>query len=545
MMNTSNQYLEPIKGAWQQLVNLTGFETVEEQQLDLIYDPPENRGNRLCVSVSDIHLTDGTVGFQNLGNHAWEAFYNSLLQRCTNNDINEVLFVLDGDIVDMIRTSKWAENGIYPWERDRKKEFSKVVNLIIKDIVDEKHKAFFSMLSGLSDRLKNDAGVEKVDIVITVGNHDKELFCDQKALKYFYEKGLGRPINKITLDKRRAIGRMYGDEKMFEDKKLAPYFPFYYGDRGFRFFTTHGQWRDKENSRMVVAENDLPGWSVNDGWNIEKWKKLQFSPFFLPCFGDTVAAGVLSTFIYKVKLQLKDAGYKDQRLDCILDELDLYRPTYAGLQRILEETARMRSDERGEDAVKIIEDTLYKCIIEWLSWDFTYQTSPLIRKISLKCAKIILEKMKSLGYGLEITAIAWLMKLLALLSRHHRKGLSLREMRKFPSFMREYRHYGFQIHGEGHTHIPVQEEPNIKRDHSSSYINFGTWRDQVVPRKNTRYRRRSVLRALYILDLKNSNKSVKKSSRIFDYSVEDVIHWSDLKDALDHSGRAEPKTIQF
>ena len=105
--------------------------------------------------------------------------------------------------------------------------------------------------------------------MITIGNHDKELFCDQKALKYFYEKGLGVPLNKINLAERRAIGNMYGDETMFESKKLAPFLPFYYGDRGFRFFTTHGQWRDKENSRKVVAENDLPAWSVNDGWDIE------------------------------------------------------------------------------------------------------------------------------------------------------------------------------------------------------------------------------------------------------------------------------------
>ena len=111
--------------------------------------------------------------------------------------------------------------------------------------------------------------------------------------------------------------------------------------------------------------------------------------------------------------------------------------------------------------------------------------------------------------------------------------------------MRAYQHYGFQIHGEGHTHIPAQEEPNIGHEHLSSYINFGTWRDQVLPRKNTKYRRRSVLRALYILDLKKDSKSTKQASRILDYFVEDVVHWSDSKDALDQSGRAEPKTIRF
>jgi hypothetical protein len=542
IMNSNTSTTGALSGAWRKAVRLAGFAPDNDQYLESIVDPPENRGNRLCVSVSDIHLTDGTVGFQNLGNYVWEAFYKSLLQRCQNYHINEVLFVLDGDIVDMIRSGKWAEKGIYPWEREREDEFSEVVNHIIKDIVEEQHKDFFAMLSGLSDRLKTDAGVEKVKIVITVGNHDKELFCDQKALTYFYEKGLGIKVKEIPIEDRQAIGRMYGDEKMFEDPATAPYQPFYYGDSGFRFFTTHGQWRDKENSRQVEPKNGMPGWSLNDGWNIEKWSKLQYSPFFLPCFGDSVAAGILSTFIYKVKKELQTAGYQDQRLNSILDELDLYRPTYAALTRILEETKHMRSEKRGEHAIKIIENTLYSCVIEWLSWDFTYQTSPLVRRIGLKLAKRILKLMKSLGHRLEITAIAGLMKLLAFISRHHRKGVSLKEMRKFPAFMPAYRHYGFQIHGEGHTHIPLQEEPNIGGKHPSTYINFGTWRDQIIPRKNKGYRRRGVLRALFILDLIDETNTGKKYPRLFDYFVEDIVHWGDSKDSMDRRGKnAQPK----
>lgn len=526
---------------WQQLIRFAGFSPVNDLEMELINKPPKDRGNRLCVSVSDIHLTDGTVGFQNLGNYVWEAFYNSLLQRCKDYYIDELLFVLDGDIVDMIRSGKWAKYKIYPWERERKQEFSDVVNEIITDIVEKKHKDFFAMLSGLPGRLKNDAGIKKVKIVITLGNHDKELFCDQKALTYFYEKGLGVKIEDISIDDRRSIGRMYGDEKMFEDLTTAPYLPFYYGDLGFRYFTTHGQWRDKENCRQVKPENGLPGWKAKDGWNTEKWQQLQYSPFFLPCFGDSVAAGVLSTFIYKVKEQLQTAGYKDPRLNCILDELDLYRPTYAALQRILQETKNMRIENRGEAAIQIIEDTLYRCIIDWLSWDFTYQTSPRIRQVGFKLAKWVLETVKSLGYGLEVTAIAWLMQLLALLSRHHRKGVSLNEMCKFPSFMPAYRHYGFQIHGEGHTHAPLQEEPNIGAEHPSTYINFGTWRDQIVPRKDTKYRRRGLLRALYILDLVNKTDTAKESPRAFDYFVEDILHWGDFKDAMNQNGKVQPK----
>jgi UDP-2,3-diacylglucosamine pyrophosphatase LpxH len=515
---------------------------VSDKYLELINNPPEDRGNRLCVSVSDIHLTDGTVGFQNLGENAWKAFYNTLLQRCRSYSINEVLFVLDGDIVDMIRSGQWAANKIYPWERERKAEFSKVVNKITKEIVEVQHKAFFEMLSGLKERLKKEAGVEKVKIIITLGNHDKELFCDQKALTYFYEKGLNIKIKDISLEERQAIGRMYGDEHQFDNLNTAPYLPFYYGDRGFRFFTTHGQWRDKENTRLVKAEQGLPGWSAEEGWNVEKWQKLAYSPFFLPCFGDSVAAGVLSTFIYEVKRKLDEAHYYDKKLTRILDELDLYRPTYAALTRILKETNDMRSEKRGEKAVQIIEDTLYDCIIEWLGWDFTYQTSPLMRRIGLKLIKKTLIFLKSLGWGFEITSMAWIMKFLAFIDRHHRKGVTLREMRRFPSFMPAYRHYGFQIHGEGHTHAPLQEEPNISSKRPSTYINFGTWRDQIIPRKRKGYRRQGTLRTFYILDLINKTDSAKESPRVFDYFVQDTVHWSDAKDSMAQDARKlQPK----
>ncbi len=260
----------------------------------------ENRPNRLCVSLSDIHLTDGTVGFQNLGQETWNAFYACLSERCRRYDnIKEITLVLDSDVVDMVRTAKWAENNVYPWQHNRKEDFSRIVNEIIQDIVDVKHKHFFKWLRELPHKLSTDSQVENVKIIMLLGNHDKELLCDQKALRYFYEKGLGQKLESITDEERRAIGRMYGDEMMFTDVKTAPYFP---------FFTTHGQWRDKDNSRKITASSGLPAWSAADGWQNEVWKKLKFSPFLQPCFGDTVAAGILSTFIYKTKKALDEHG---------------------------------------------------------------------------------------------------------------------------------------------------------------------------------------------------------------------------------------------
>ncbi len=549
-MNSSQAAIKKITQSFHKMTGSFGLGQVEDRYLEMINDPPENRPNRLCVSLSDIHLTDGTVGYQNLSDKTWSSFYDTIAHRCRKYIIKEFVMVLDGDIVDMVRSSRWAENEIYPWERDRTAEFSKVVNQIIREIVDVQHVNFFKWLQGLNIRLKQDSGVDKVKIVVLLGNHDKELFCDQQALKYFYEKGLGQKVEDISTEERKSLGRMYGDEQMFINRNMAPYFPFYYGDKGFRYFATHGQWRDADNSAKVKETDSLPGWSVSDGWSIDTWQKLKFSPFFAPCFGDTVAAGVLSTFIYKVKKRLAEIEYDNPRLNCVIDELDLYRPSYAAIKRILDEVDNMRDKSGKTAATKIIEETLYECIINWLSWDFTYQSSPSFYRVGLKVARRILEWMNALdgkvgAARLEIRSIAGLMRLLMLLNRQYTPSVSLGEMKRFPSFMRAYRHYDFQIHAEGHTHQPLQEEPNIKTKYCSTYINLGSWRDQIVLRKGSgsRCRRNGSLRAFFILDVVNDDKNTQEElPRTFDYFVQDVLHWSDFKDSMNENGRSEPKT---
>ncbi|MDH5599980.1 MAG: metallophosphoesterase, partial [Gammaproteobacteria bacterium] len=347
---------------------MTNKENNKKKYLELFNDSLEpDRPNRLCVSLSDIHLTDGTVGFQNLDDNTWEEFYTGLTTHCRRHAIEEVTFILDGDVVDMIRSSRWAENDIYPWERERKDKFSEVINKIIKDILTQ-HKFFFSWLKAMKKRLADDTDIrseDDINIVIILGNHDKELLCDNDALSYFYEHGLGISLDKFTEKERARLGRMYGDENMFADKQTAPYFPFYYADRGFRFFTTHGQWRDKSNSRKIYGKKGQTGWTAEDGWQNETWQELNFSPFLQPCFGDSIAAGLLSTFIYKVKIKL-DKYEKERetqldfrteikpeitRLRRIIEELDLYRPTYKAFVRILDEAKSMHN--RG--LVEIIE----------------------------------------------------------------------------------------------------------------------------------------------------------------------------------------------
>lgn len=514
------------------------------------------RPNRLCVCISDVHFTDGTVGSQSAEQPVWEAFFEEVEETCISRAIEELTLVLDGDVIDMIRTSAWAQAGVYPWQRDHP-EFPIILQDIIKKIASihgqapdsphchndqHSHCNFFYLLKRLPDRLKGKGRQGKdihVQTLVLLGNHDKEILLDPIALKIFYEECLGQKVAELSDDYRRWIGRQYGDESLFLAKDSVPWLPFYHGDRGFRLFLTHGQWRDRDNSRAIA------GWNVNKGWDLGLWQQSRFEPFRAACFGDSVAAGLLSTFIYKAKAALEtysaqkktmgiDPSPEITRLSKILDELDLYRPTYAAIERILLETRKMRAEGKGADAPRIIEDNLYQCINLWLSWDFTFQTAGGFIGPLLRIAKLILGVLGTLpGHRIELEMIYWLSKSLARFqdfSGYRDTKISLKKMRKFPGFLPAYRDYGFRIHGEGHTHVALEEDvyfeaPDTNKNYT--YINFGTWRDRIVKKQTLGYRRRGIGRALLVLDLKPKNSD---EARQFTYYIQDALSWSDRRD---------------
>ncbi len=499
------------------------------------YDP--NAPTRLCVAVSDLHLTDGSVGTQSLPPVVWERFFDNIRGLCQREKVRDFTLVLDGDVIDLIRSSRWAEANVYPWQREHS-EFAEIVLNITEDII-HLHKPFFKLLQKLPGQLKA-TGVEKAGVIVLLGNHDKEIMAVPKALAYFYEFGLGVAPGDLPANYRRWIGEMYfNDPGFFSDPETVPYLPFYYGDRGFRFFTTHGQWRDADNSHAIVPAGGKPGWSAHDGWQPEVWQKIGFKPFIDPCFGDTVAAGVLSTFIYQAKHKLRQAGYREPRLHRILDELDLYRPTYLAVTRILQETERLKTLRAVDISIaKVLEDCLFDCVMRWLHWDFTFSSSPMRRKLGLYMVKHWLKWMKILNQGFEISAIAGMMRVMAGITRwnHYlRSSEPLPSLLAMPTFQPEYRHYGFRIHGEGHTHIPLQEEVKLEDKANYTYVNFGTWRDRIVQKKPAGYRRRSVMRAFYIFD----RAPVDGGERTLTYFVRDALVWGDQLDQIERIDMAE------
>lgn len=510
----------------------------------MLEEASEGRPNRLCVCLSDLHFTDGTVGNQSAEAVVWQEVFDNIVDMCKDKAIKELNIILVGDVADMIRTAQWAKNNVYPWQREHPR-FKEILRDIMTGIINEhakKETGFFYLLQQLPQQFSEITScVIKTQALL--GNHDKEIFADDVTLQMFYEDCLGQPVKTLSKAYRSWIGKMYfNDENYYADVNSVPRLPFYWGDTGFRLFVTHGQWRDEDNSRRIDAQQDKKGWQVTDGWQLDVWQALDFAPFTQACFGDTVAAGVLSGFIYHAKValdKLKNTNITPQaqdeisRLEKILDELDLYRPTYAAVQRIIEETWRLRQKSLPNIGT-IIEKELLDSIHRWLAWDFTLESTTPARRSVLKIARPIVKVLKALGAGVELGFIYAVMWLLTKLKQgfFHTDAPSYKEMLTFPGFLSEYRQYGFRIHGEGHTHIPLQAELSFDQPGNRpnyTYINFGTWRDQIVLKQENGYRRRGFGRVLSIIDFSATSHDAE---RYFAYWVEDVIHWGDRLDKL-------------
>jgi hypothetical protein len=176
-----------------------------------------------------VHFTDGTVGNQSADQVAWEKVFKNIADVSAKYDIKELTIVLVGDVADMIRSSEWARNKVYPWQREHNL-FKLVLRGIMGAIIDRHAKpmhhdsmcAFFHLLEGLPSKLTNC----KLRTLVLLGNHDKEIFADDETLKMFYEQCLFRPVdnaseNRLSDDYRRWIGKMYfNDEQKYLD--LAP-----------------------------------------------------------------------------------------------------------------------------------------------------------------------------------------------------------------------------------------------------------------------------------------------------------------------------------
>ncbi len=111
----------------------------------------------MLVLISDLHLTDGTSG-TTISERAFKIFRERLREMAyeaswrtdgTYRPIEQIDLLLLGDVLDVIRSVKWLDEEVRPWDNSQSTDFLKMVQKINKDIL-SKNEPAFEILRGLN-----------------------------------------------------------------------------------------------------------------------------------------------------------------------------------------------------------------------------------------------------------------------------------------------------------------------------------------------------------------------------------------------------------
>ncbi len=474
--------------------------TDEQLPPGLVLWPNEGGHRRIGVLISDIHCTDCTVGNQTADESDWERFFTELeaTLKASLTGTGEVMLILNGDVVDLLRSGQWAAANVYPWQRDDpafKTTIMSIMNAIVErharnPAEEPESSGFFFYLRRMMQNLNNASA--RVTLIPIVGNHDKELQVVPEAREIYYRQCLGFSADGLSASYRHWVAGQLGSDP----GDAWPLLPFYFADPSLRLFATHGQWRDNANSRATKR------WKSRNGWKPHLWQQEQYRAFSDSCFGDTVASGLLSTFIWNTTQAIKQdviplafnrsGDDKIEHILNVLGEMDLYRPSERAVVRLLEEAKKLdRKDANNRRLFETVIEQYRKSLQSWLAHPETFRSAPALSRVVLH-AICFLSHLR--WTWLDIV----LMKAMALLSGM--KGKT--PYSRLPAFLADYRPFGFHLHAEGHTHLTMETDlfynsPPERRNYT--YVNLGAWRNRIVQKFNRNsYRRRSIGRALIV-----------------------------------------------
>lgn len=491
---------------------------------------PDTAGTdrRIAVLISDIHCTDYSVGNQTADGTDWENFFRELevILNASITDNSEILLILNGDVIDLLRSGKWADAGVYPWQRDNPR-FRQIVLDIMQEIVerhvrhpegDSDSSGFFYYLQRMVLNLRENT--THVTIIPTVGNHDKELQVVPEAREIYYRQCLGLSADDLGSGYRNWVAAQMGTDP----GAAWPVLPCYVADLRLRLFATHGQWRDKTNCRPTKH------WKFSAGWQPQIWQKEQYRAFSDSCFGDTIATGLLSHFIWNATHAIKQdvipfasERHQAEEINHLLDvlyEMDLYRPTAQAVVCLLKEAKNVdQSDKITKLLYKTVIDQYRNSLRSWLAHPETFSTAPLFFVFILYAISF-----------LSSLRLVWmdtkLMQLMAWAS--DMKGKT--SFKKLPAFLEDYRLLGFRLHAEGHTHVTMDVDLRYSATHEHrnyTYVNTGAWRNRIVQKyQNKGYRRLSVGRAMIV----HGSASTGTVGDAYWFTLRDIVSRGDKLD---------------
>jgi UDP-2,3-diacylglucosamine pyrophosphatase LpxH len=137
----------------------------------------------MLVFISDLHFTDRSAGVHFLPPEAFGGTFEDIARHARKARSEEIVLVLLGDVIDLIRTTRWLrdENGgpvpgsDRPWALPVNSEAVKQHAFSLLQAVEEKNHDTFAILQGLHDaRFQFPVPLKRVYIP---GNHDR--ICDQ------------------------------------------------------------------------------------------------------------------------------------------------------------------------------------------------------------------------------------------------------------------------------------------------------------------------------------------------------------------------------
>lgn len=124
----------------------------------------------MIIFVSDLHLTDGTSG-TTIKPGAFEKFVKQVDDMVYPETVQDVKVVFLGDILDVIRSTKWLDSGARPWDANSQELKDKTTKIVEAIVSSPNNKACGKYLSDLKDKLKKKK-VQNITFEYVIGNHD-------------------------------------------------------------------------------------------------------------------------------------------------------------------------------------------------------------------------------------------------------------------------------------------------------------------------------------------------------------------------------------
>lgn len=403
----------------------------------------------MLVIVSDLHLTDDTSG-TTIDSNAFHIFYwrlRDLAYAASSQEINgkevynpigEIHLLLLGDILDVIRSSRWLQSDVRPWHDPNSDAFSTKLKEIT-DAILEKNNDALTMLqslgrSGLNIRKEKDSHEEKhhVDVFIhyVVGNHD-----------WFYHLP-GPKFDAIRASIIKALGLANDPAEVFPyDTEESPAIMNICEQH--QVFARHG---DKF-----------------DGANFDGPDRNHSS------LGDAIVIELLNRFSYEVQNQLGPDVAKG------LKEIDNVRP----VELIPTYVDGLLQRSKNKDQAAQVRDIWNSVVSSFLKNDFVRKHHSSL-KWGLRLSKgFSFHKLGKLVPILKAQAVS-LMNLFPFLDGLACKlGLSdeyYKSALREPVFSRPDISYIVYGHTHHHEIVPLRSGTGSGTNHEDVYINSGTWR---------------------------------------------------------------------